>query len=289
MVNPASPLVSVSVWDGKSLSSEEAENCYAHLDIGSSNYGPISFNQHECYTHSSLDPEGKRIHRVLFETVNHYINVKKDGFKEFIFYLVDIDKEGLDAASEKLKKHLIVSLEELKLPIEIRIITIARDIFKIQEFPRVNSATFIHPSGSIARPVFMFSEAMISQKTQQPIKPFTKEATPKDQENLSQILDFLLKINGVSKTGILIKEVNIVGGIADLIAERFQDGILIQHGTLGEGLLFRAVLSREIEWKIPPYVLPNGEAHMDYPFPVYTVTMPNYAITLETLFSNLET
>lgn len=183
-----SPEISIHIeeWDPKK---EEDLKAYRHLNLNSSN-SKESANKGDRYVLSSKkntkveeDPHG-----IIFRMAKYVIDNQKKHNK-FIFYINDISSLSLDEAAINLKNHL--KKEYANKELTIKISKIAGDM--LENFPKINSASFLHP----------FEE------------PIYKEI-PRSNKNL---FDFFHKIKIFSETGLLVKEVNLFGEIADVLEE----------------------------------------------------------------------
>lgn len=216
--------ITIEVWNPKEKQ-EDATQVFKHLDIGSSNYGPES-SRAEDYRHTSSDVSSLKMHRVLFCNMDHVIE-SHSSHKEFIFYLNDISSSGLDKAALNLADHLRQKNKDKNL--KIKIVKIVEDIFKLNPFPSVDSATFIHPSG------ILFGRIMMRDRI--------------TNTNPEQVTDLFLKATSASKTGLLVKESNMSGGMTDAVQE------VISNGFKYKGLKFELASTGFI----PPYTFPSGE------------------------------
>lgn len=235
-----SPKISISIneWDPKE---EQDLRAYRHLDLGSANYGPEHTHLGESYIYSSKrDPEIEKNPRaIVFHMAKHVIDNQKK-YNKFIFYINDISPEGLNEAAINLKNCL--NKEYLNRDLTIRIAKIAGDVFKI-DFPKVNSASFLHPFN---RPLVEIFYEDIYKNEKQLHKPF---------------IELFHKIKTLSETGLLVKEVNLGGGMGDFLQEKisspieknnlkleptdasFIPGYRLPYGELGEnsGATYRVV------------------------------------------------
>ncbi|MEI8366549.1 MAG: hypothetical protein WCF65_09065 [Parachlamydiaceae bacterium] len=194
----------------------KSDHTVKHLDIGSAN-SSIE------YTHS---PEHftKTVHQVLFAVADHLICTHSPK-KEFVFYLNDISGPGLDQAAENLAEYLKDKYSDKGLIIKIE--KIVRDIFSVSDLPLVDSSTFLHPFRCIA---------------------FDLLSTTFPAEKKQALNKMICKVASASKTGLLIKEINVGGWALPLIKSKMSEGF--RH----EGLEYKLAEAPHI----PIYTTPQG-------------------------------
>jgi len=215
--------ITIGVWNPKKKE-EDSGQVFKHLDIGSSNYGPES-SRRKGYRHSSSDSSGLKIHRVLFCNLDHVLETHSN-YKKFTFYLNDISSKGLDKAALNLADHLRKKNKDKNL--KIKIVKIVKDIFKLSPFPTVDSASFIYPFDVFFGRIMMSSHPDVVS---------------------AHVTDLFLKVTSASKTGLLVKESNMSGGMADAAIDA------ISEGFMHKGLKFECANTGFI----PQYTFPSGK------------------------------
>jgi hypothetical protein len=195
-VNSSTSFITIKSYE--STDKNPFRGAVRHLDIGSANYGPGETRYD--YTHSETDPLGKKIHNVLFEIASHTIQ-KHPEHNKFVFFLTDINSDGLDRAASNLANffnqqkysHLVIEINK-----------IAGDIFRRSDWPTVDSASYIHPDIPI-------SPSVINDKS-----------FPSERD--LRITKLLQKIVARSKTGLIVKECEL-SWYTPVIAEKISKGI----------------------------------------------------------------
>lgn len=209
------------------------EEAVKHLDLGSANYGPdtlpaaICPRGNERYPDPSIDPSGEKKHRALFRLAEHIIDSHPRQTK-FLFYLLDISAPGLDSAATNLSSHLIDKYRSQSLT--VRIEKIVGNYFTMNSFPKVDSASWIHPDYTIASPVL------------------SSKRTSSRGQSLSKLLN---KVAAASTRGLLIKETNGSDKSNERLSKKMSK---LDKPVIKDNLLWKA---ESIDF-IPEYIFPSG-------------------------------
>lgn len=206
--------------------SNQARGCYSHLELGAANYGPEDGDRLGQY-YANTSPQQHDLLYLVAETVLE----RAGGSPTVIFYLNDISETGLNVAAEKLKAHLIQKMEKGELPnTEIKIVKIAADMFKIDVWPKVDSANLLHP-----------------------FDQFTGRLLHPEKKPDSMIVSLLSKVTAASKSGLLLKDANLSAGFADHVLDTLEKGPILLES-------YQLRLEKADEPKLDEsiYVFPNG-------------------------------
>jgi hypothetical protein len=238
-------IITIELWNPAKLK-EISKLAFKHLEIGAANYGPTlppeSFDlDPKLYTHSPSDPLGRKIHRVLFASIDHIINSHQER-KEFTFYLNDISEDGLAKAAKNLATYLNENYGDQGLI--IRIEKMVANIFEIESLPEVDSAAFLHPNDCIITRVFPVTHWAFEP----PLTPIV-DSEPSSPKTLRRRL--LHKIVKISRTGLLIRECN----PADLLVTKNLQLAISSRNLRLDDLEFQP----EDLPHIPNYCFPSGD------------------------------
>ncbi len=126
--------VSIVPYDDSFDYNAEAFGGYKHLELGAANG--------DAYLQGS-----KEQHQLLCD-VAKYILARNPESSRFTFFLNDISSKGLDLAASNLKEYLLEQ-KRVGMIIEIRIVKIAADMLKKQNWPAVDTAFLLNPNKDI--------------------------------------------------------------------------------------------------------------------------------------------
>lgn len=226
---------SVKTWDR--TAAPVSCTAWKHLDIGSANYGPDAPKSiGTMYQRAKYDTFGEIIHRVLFAQADRVIGEHPEK-KEFVFYLNDISSSGLDLAASNLCLYLAHRYQNITL--RVRIEKIVADMFKLDPWPAVESASLLHPFGRIAPVIFTENDFI-------------------NHEALKKWNGLYTRVAKASRTGLLVKESNLDPQEVDTYRQE------ISSGFVKRGLDYRPADASFI----PAYLFPSGmiqhSLHLSY-------------------------